>query len=53
MDYFWTPSLDQLVQLAEGYNSDPRFKTKFDAMDPRLADFMREAVKIYVADQMK
>jgi MerR family transcriptional regulator, thiopeptide resistance regulator len=51
MDYFWTPNLDQLVGLAEMYNDDPRFKANFDKIDPRLAGFMREAVKSYVAKQ--
>jgi len=50
MDYFWTPKLDQLLDLANGYNDDPRFKATFDKMHPQLADFMREAVKIYVAN---
>jgi DNA-binding transcriptional MerR regulator len=49
MDYFWTPNLDQLVGLAEMYNNDPRFKANIDKIDPRLAEFMREAVKYYVA----
>jgi DNA-binding transcriptional MerR regulator len=49
MDYFWTPKLDQLLALADGYNDDPRFKATFDKMHPQLAEFMREAVKIYVA----
>jgi DNA-binding transcriptional MerR regulator len=53
MDYFWTPNLDQLIGLAEMYNDDPRFKANFDKIDPRLAEFMREAVKIYVANQKK
>ena len=48
MDHFWTPSLEQLLGLAEVYNSDPRFKANFDKIDPRLAEFMREAVRIYV-----
>jgi len=51
MDYFWTPNLDQLVGLSELYNSDPRFKANFDKVDPRLAEFMREAVKIYVENK--
>jgi MerR family transcriptional regulator, thiopeptide resistance regulator len=51
MDFFWTPSLDQLVLLAEGYNNDPRFKDNFDKMDPRLAAFMLDAVKIYVFNE--
>jgi len=50
MDYFWTPKLDQLLALANGYNDDPRFKENFDKMSPGLAEFMREAVKIYVAN---
>jgi MerR family transcriptional regulator, thiopeptide resistance regulator len=53
MDYFWTPNLDQLLGLAEMYNDDPRFKANFDKIDPRLAEFMREAVKVYVANQKK
>ena len=48
MDYFWTPKLDQLVPLAEGYVNDPRFKANFDKMHPALAEFMRDAVKSYV-----
>jgi MerR family transcriptional regulator, thiopeptide resistance regulator len=48
MDYFWTPNLEQLVGLADGYNDDPRFRANFDRIDPGLAPFMREAVGIYV-----
>jgi DNA-binding transcriptional MerR regulator len=48
MDYFWTPDPDQLVALAEHYNLDTRFKANFDKIDPRLAEFMGEAAKIYV-----
>ncbi len=49
MDYFWTPDLEQLLGLANGYNDDPRFKANFDKMHPKLAEFMLEAVKVYVA----
>jgi DNA-binding transcriptional MerR regulator len=48
MDYFWTPNLDQLLGLAEMYNTDERFKANFDKIDPRLAAFVLEAVRIYV-----
>jgi hypothetical protein len=48
MDYFWTPKLEQLVSLAEIYSADPRFKANFDKIDPRLAEFMKEAVGEYV-----
>jgi DNA-binding transcriptional MerR regulator len=53
MDYFWTPKLDQLLALANGYNDDPRFKANFDKIHPQLAEFMREAVNIYVANNKK
>src|SRR5512133_946297 len=42
MDYFWTPTLDQLQARANGYSDDPRFKANFDKMHPQLAEFMRE-----------
>jgi MerR family transcriptional regulator, thiopeptide resistance regulator len=53
MDYFWTPNLDQLQAIANGYNDDPRFKANFDKMHPQLAEFMRDAVKVYVTNQKK
>ena len=53
MDYFWTPELDQLQALAAGYVEDPRFKANFDQIDPQLAEFMREAVKVYVERKKK
>ena len=51
MDYFWTPNLEQLLGLANGYNDDPKFKANFDKMHPKLAEFMREAVKAYVKNK--
>jgi MerR family transcriptional regulator, thiopeptide resistance regulator len=48
MNYFWTPSLEQLLGIADGYVEDPHFKKNFDAMHPGLAAFMREAVRVYV-----
>jgi len=53
MDYFWTPNLDQLVALAKGYNDDPRFKANFDKTHPKLAEFMLEAVNVYVSKNKK
>lgn len=48
MDYFWTPNLDQLLGLASMYSADARFKANFDSMHPQLAEFMLEAVTVYV-----
>lgn len=53
MNYFWTPNLDQLTGLADGYVNDPRFKANFDKMHPKLAEFMREAVTVYVKSRKK
>jgi DNA-binding transcriptional MerR regulator len=51
MDYFWTPNDGQLLGLADGYNSDPRFKANFDKIHPGLAGFVREAVKVYLKNR--
>jgi MerR family transcriptional regulator, thiopeptide resistance regulator len=48
MQYFWRPNDEQLMGLADLYNSDPRFRANYDRVDPKLAGFMREAVKVYV-----
>ncbi len=53
MDYFWTPSLDQLVRLTDLYNTDARFKANFEKVHPKLAEFMGEAVRIYVKNRNK
>ena len=47
MEYFWVPNEDQLLGLVDLYNDDPRFKANFNKIDPHLAEFMREAVKVY------
>ena len=51
MDYFWTPNLDQLLGLATMYGQSPDFKANFDQMHPDLANFMKDAVKVYVENQ--
>ncbi len=48
IEYFWIPNDEQLLGLADLYNSDTRFKANFDKIDPRLAAFVKAAVKIYV-----
>jgi MerR family transcriptional regulator, thiopeptide resistance regulator len=48
MNYFWTPELNQLLGLADLYNEDARFKSNFDKLSPELAEFMRNAIRIYV-----
>lgn len=53
MQYFWNPNDEQLLGLADIYNNDARFRANFDKMDPKLAGFMREAVKAYVEKRKK
>ena len=53
LEYFWTPKLDQLLALANGYKDDPRFKANFDKIQPGLAEFMAEAVSIFVGNRKK
>ncbi len=53
IEYFWTPNEEQMVALAQGYNTDPSFKATFDQIDPKLAEFILEAVTIYVKSRKK
>jgi DNA-binding transcriptional MerR regulator len=51
IEYFWTPNNEQMLGLAQGYNSDERFKQKFDRIGPGLAEFIRDAVQVYVQNR--
>ena len=51
IEYFWIPDDGQLIGLANLYNEDSRFRANFDKIDPRLAEFLREAVKVYVENR--
>ena len=53
MEYFWVPNDEQLLGLVDGYNTDPRFKANFDRIHPHLAEFMRDAVIVYVKNRKK
>ena len=53
MQYFWSPNDDQLLGLADLYNDDPRFRANYEKVAPNLSEFMREAVKVYVASRKK
>ncbi len=53
MQHFWSPNDEQLLGLADLYNDDPRFKANYDRVDPGLAAFVREAIKVYVEGRRK
>jgi MerR family transcriptional regulator, thiopeptide resistance regulator len=43
----WTPNRESYTGLGQVYADDPRFRAKFDQTDPRLAEFMRDAMAAY------
>jgi len=46
--YFYEPTPEILLGLANAYNDDPDFNATFVRIHPDLAGFMRQAVQIYV-----
>lgn len=44
---FWTPNRESYAGLGELYTDDPRFRANYDKTDPRLAEFMRDAMAAY------
>lgn len=53
IEFFWTPNLEGLLGLAQMYNNDPRFKSTYNKVDPRLAAYILECVQVYVKVQKK
>ena len=45
--YFYEPTKEILLGLGDLYNEDPEFNATFHKIDPGLAAFMREAIKVY------
>lgn len=45
--YFYEPTPEIMLGLADAYNDDPRFAANFQRIHPDLAGFMREAIRIY------
>ena len=46
--YFYEPSKDRLLGLAQMYDDNPGFQKTFRKFHPDLATFMKQAVEIYV-----
>lgn len=40
----WTPDRAAYTGLGRTYVDDPRFRARYDALDPRLAEFLRDAI---------
>jgi DNA-binding transcriptional MerR regulator len=53
IEYFWVPNDEQMLGLVDLYNGDPRFKANFDKVDPQLAEFLREAMRIFITGKVE
>ncbi len=53
MQYFWSPNDEQLLGLADLYNTNPAFLERYENIRQGLASFMREAIKVYVKRRKK
>jgi MerR family transcriptional regulator, thiopeptide resistance regulator len=49
INFFYDCSDEMLLGLGRMYIEDPRFKATYDRIDPRLAEFKYEAIKVYCA----
>jgi DNA-binding transcriptional MerR regulator len=48
----WTPNRESYTGLGNLYADDPRFRKNFDKTDPRLAEFMRQAMTTYAETRL-
>jgi DNA-binding transcriptional MerR regulator len=44
---FWTPNRESYTGLGHLYVDSPEFKSQLDAVDPRLAEFLRDSMAAY------
>ena len=49
---FWTPDRDAYVGLGRMYVDDERFTAHYDAVEPGLAVFLRDAIAVYAASNL-
>lgn len=49
---FWTPDANAYAGLGELYVTHPDFRARYDAHDPRLAEFLRDAMAIYATHEL-
>jgi hypothetical protein len=50
--YFYEPTTEVLLGLADMYNDDPRFAEFFQRIHPDLAPFVREAIHVYCQERI-
>ncbi|MCB9992345.1 MAG: MerR family transcriptional regulator [Hyphomicrobiaceae bacterium] len=47
VSHFWTPNAEAYAGLGELYLDHPDFRAFYDKYDPRLVDFLAEAMRVY------
>lgn len=50
--YFYEPSVERLLGLADLYNDHPDFLATFKAFHPDLPEFLRKAIQFYCKELM-
>ena len=49
---FWTPDRDSYTNLGQLYVDNTEFKARYDAKDPDLAEYLRDATAAYAAQRL-
>jgi MerR family transcriptional regulator, thiopeptide resistance regulator len=49
---FWTPDADAFAGLGDLYVEDERFRARYEAVRPGLAQYVREAMAVYATAQL-
>ena len=49
---FWTPDRTSYTNLGQLYVDDPEFKARYDAKDPGLAEYLRDATAAYATSRL-
>lgn len=53
IERYWTPDATSYAGLGERYVEDPDFRARYDAVDPRLAEFYRDAMAAYAEARLR
>lgn len=52
IEQFYTPTKEVFIGLGELYRDDPRFRAFYDKTDPRLADYLPQAMRVYAEREL-
>lgn len=50
---YWRPDATSYPGLGQLYAEDPEFRARYDALDPRMADWLRDATAAYAAARLR